>query len=51
VDFAAFRTDLLMMLGLSLLVLPFLATGRVLNRVEGLALLAAYVGYVTVLFL
>jgi cation:H+ antiporter len=51
VDFAAFRADLLMMLGLSLFVLPFLATGRVLNRVEGLALLAAYAGYVAVLFL
>lgn len=40
-----------MMLGLGLLVLPFLATGRMLSRVEGLALLVAYAGYVAVLFL
>lgn len=47
---AAVRLDLLVMLGFSLLVLPFLATGLRLGRREGAVLLIAYAAYVAVLY-
>ena len=50
VDAASFRTDLWAMLGLTLLVLPFLATGLRLGRREGLVLAALYAVYVASLF-
>ncbi len=46
----AFLADLLVMLGLSLLVLPFLITGRKLGRREALILVGAYATYVVLLF-
>ncbi len=46
----AFLPDLLVMLGLSFLVLPFLVTGRRLGRREGLVLFGAYAAYVVFLF-
>ncbi len=42
--------DLAVMLGFSLAVLPFLATGQRLGRIEGALLLAAYLLYVGVLY-
>lgn len=45
-----FLPDLVVMLGLSLLVLPFLITGRRLGRREALVLVAAYTAYVVFLF-
>ncbi len=50
IDPAAFRLDLWVMLGMSLLVLPFLATGRRLGRREGLVLLGVYTVYIALLF-
>ncbi len=50
VDPAAVRLDLFVMLGLSVLVWPFLATGLKLDRWEGLVLLALYAGYIFYLF-
>lgn len=44
-------TDLLIMLGFSVLVIPFLWTGLRLSRVEGSVFLLLYVGYVGYLFL
>ncbi len=46
----AFLPDLLVMLGLSLLVLLFLITGRRLGRREALILVGAYATYVVLLF-
>ena len=46
----AFLPDLLVMLGLSFLVLPFLITGRRLGRREALILVGAYTTYVVLLF-
>lgn len=46
----AFLLDLLVMLGLSILVLPFLITGRRLGRREALVLVGAYAVYVSLLF-
>jgi cation:H+ antiporter len=46
----AFTVDLLVMLGLSLLTLPFLFTGRRLGRREGAVLLGAYCAYVGFLY-
>ncbi len=46
----AFTGDLLVMLGLSFLVLPFLVTGRRLGRREGAVLLGAYCAYVGFLY-
>jgi cation:H+ antiporter len=51
VPLASVSLDLWVMLGFSLLVLPFLATGLRLARWEGAALLGLYLGYVTYLFL
>ncbi len=45
-----FTGDLLVMLGLSLLVLPFLFTGRRLGRREGAVLLGAYCAYLGFLY-
>ncbi len=45
-----FTVDLLVMVGLSLLALPFLFTGRRLGRREGTVLLAAYCAYVGFLY-
>lgn len=39
------RLDIGMMIGVTVVLLPMLATGKRLNRVEGLLLLAAYGGY------
>lgn len=39
------RIDLWVMLGLTILIIPILATGRRLSRLEGLLLLASYLGY------
>ena len=39
------RIDLWVMLGLTVLIIPILATGRRLSRVEGCLLLVGYVGY------
>lgn len=46
VEAASFRLDLWAMLGLTLLVLPFLATGQRLGRREGFVLAALYTVYV-----
>ncbi len=46
----AFLPDLLVMLGLSFLVLPFLITGRRLGRREAVILVGAYATYVVLLF-
>jgi len=43
---AGARLDLLMMLAISLLIWPFLASGKRLRRSEGLVLLLVYVGYI-----
>jgi cation:H+ antiporter len=50
VEPGAFTVDLMVMLGLSLLALPFLFTGRRLGRREGTVLLAAYCAYVGFLY-
>ena len=50
VDVASFRLDLWTMLGLTVLVLIFLATGRRLGRREGLVLVTLYAVYVASLF-
>lgn len=51
VAFSAIAVDLWVMLGLSVLLLPFLSTGLRLGRREGSVLLIFYVGYVAYLYL
>lgn len=46
VPFADVRADYWVMMGLSLLVIPFLLPGRRIARLEGAVLLAIYVGYI-----
>jgi cation:H+ antiporter len=48
---AGIRTDLLVLLVLSLVLVPFLLTGRRIERWEGAALVIAYIAYVAWLFL
>lgn len=50
VDPAMARSDVWIMLGAAVLLLPFLITGWRLNRAEGLFLLVAYGGYLAYLF-
>jgi cation:H+ antiporter len=51
VPFASVGLDLAMMIGFSVLLVPFLVTGLRLGRREGAVLLATYVGYVAFLYL
>lgn len=51
VPFASVGLDLAMMIGFSVLLVPFLVTGSRLGRREGGVLLATYLGYVAFLFL
>ncbi len=44
------KIDLGMMIGVTALLVPFLATGRRLNRIEGLLLFASYLGYLFILW-
>jgi cation:H+ antiporter len=49
VSWGAIARDVWVMLGVSVLLVPFLLTGRRLSRLEGVIFLAIYMGYVAVL--
>ncbi|MEM4248017.1 MAG: calcium/sodium antiporter [Candidatus Nanoarchaeia archaeon] len=43
--------DIAFMLGLSILLYPFMLSGKILNRIEGAILLFSYIGYIIILLL
>jgi cation:H+ antiporter len=49
VSWGEIQRDVWVMLGVTVLLVPFLLTGRRLSRLEGTIFLAIYIGYVAIL--